>query len=126
VFGNSLAPEEITKLLGCQPTEAQRKGDIIPDKQYRRVAPEGSWLLRSGLPKTTSVDEQVVALLAKLTDDVVVWERLTSEFRVDLFCGLFLDEINRVFSLSPHAMQMMSARGIGICFDVYGLAKVRR
>lgn len=30
VFGDDLDPVEVTTLLGCQPTEARRRGEVIP------------------------------------------------------------------------------------------------
>ncbi len=50
-FGDTLVPEELTQLLGCQPTEARRKGDVIPDKRYHRVASTGTWRLEGAQPE---------------------------------------------------------------------------
>jgi hypothetical protein len=118
-FGESLMPEELTRLLGCQPTEARRKGDIIPDKRYHRVASTGTWRLAGTEPETTEIEEQIAALLAAVTSDLEIWRRLTSEFDADIFCGVFLDDCNRGFSLSSHIMQLLSERGIEVCFDIY-------
>ena len=118
-FGDSLVPEELTRLLGCQPTEARRKGDVIPDKHYHRVASTGSWRLAGSKPETTDIEDQIVALLTPVTSDLQVWQRLTRELDADIFCGLFLDQENRGFFLSPRVTQMLSDRGIGIGFDIY-------
>jgi hypothetical protein len=120
LFGDSLDPDEITRLLGCHLTESRRKGDVIPDKRYHRVASTGSWRLDGALPDTTDIEEQLLGLLAAVTSDLKVWRRLTGEFDVDIFCGLFLDECNRGFSLSPQLSRMLGERGIEVGFDVYG------
>ena len=93
-FGDLLVPEELTQLLGCQPTEAKRKGDVIPDKRYHRVANTGSWLLEGAQPETTDIEEQVSRLLATVTSDLQIWRHLTAQFAADIFCGVFLDESN--------------------------------
>jgi hypothetical protein len=118
--GDALVPEELTRLLGCEPTKARRKGDIIPDKRYHRVAHTGAWLLKGNKPETVDLNEQVLALLASVTDDLEIWRRLTTEFSADVFCGLFLDEGNRGFDLLPEVTRMLGERGITIDFDVYG------
>lgn len=118
-FGDALVPEELTRLLGCQPTQAWRKDDVIPDKRYHRVAKTGSWILEGSLPEAAEIEEQVAALLAKVTGDLAVWQRLSAEFEPDIFCGVFLDDCNRSFGLSPRLMRMLSERGIEIGFDIY-------
>jgi hypothetical protein len=118
-FGDSLVPEELTQLLGCQPTEARCKGDVIPDKRYYRIARTGTWRLEGSQSETADIEDQVLALLAAVTGDLQVWRRLTAQFAADVFCGVFLDEPNRGFSLSPRVMQMLSERGIEIGFDIY-------
>jgi len=119
-FGESLIPEELTRLLGCQPTEGRRKGDVIPDKRYHRVAKTGIWRLNGSGPETADIEEQVVALLTSVTSDLQVWRRLTTEFAADIFCGVFLDDLNRGFILSPRVTQLLAERGIEIGFDIYG------
>lgn len=118
-FGDTLVPEELTQFLGCQPTEARHKGDVIPDERYYRVADTGTWRLEGAQPETTDTDEQVLALLATVTNDLQIWRRLTAQFAADIFCGVFLDESNRGFCLSPRVTQMLGERGIEICFDIY-------
>ena len=118
-FGDSLDPQELTRLLGCQPSSSRRKGDVIPDERYHRVASTGNWLLNGELPKKTEINTQIVTLLAAVTSDLEVWRRLTKEFAADVFCGVFLDDCNRGFFLSTSAIQMLSERGIEINFDIY-------
>jgi hypothetical protein len=118
-FGESLIQEELTQLLGCQPTEARRKGDVIPDKRYHRVA-NTIWRLNGSRPETADIEEQVVALLALVTSDLQVWRRLTAEFAAEIFCGVFLDDLNRGFVLSSRVTQLLAERGIEIGFDIYG------
>ncbi|HSE22384.1 MAG TPA: DUF4279 domain-containing protein, partial [Pyrinomonadaceae bacterium] len=43
VIGDELDPDEISKLLQCEPTSKARKGDIVADdgKGHQRVSPIG-------------------------------------------------------------------------------------
>ena len=118
-FGDSLVPDELTRLLGCQPDAARRKGDPIPNNRHNPIAKTGSWLLDSPLPQTTEINEQLAALFGMLTNDLDVWHRLTKEFKTDVFCGVFLEICNRGFHLSPSTMAMLSQRGLEIGFDIY-------
>jgi len=120
VFGESLAPDIVTEFLGCQPSEARKKGDVIPDSRYHRVARTGSWLLEGGSDGKIEIDQQITELLSSLTDDMQVWHRLSDDFQVDIFCGVFLEEFNRGFELSPHVLQALGERRIKLGFDIYG------
>ena len=121
LFGDSLVPAEVTRLLCCEPTRAFRKGDVEPDKRYHRVASQGSWLLEGALPENAGIEEQVAALLGRLTNDLPVWQRLTTDFRADVFCGVFLEEWSRGFGLSPRLTKMLGERGLEIGFDIFCL-----
>ncbi len=120
LFGDSLIPAEITDLLGCKPTMAHCKGDVLPDRRYHRIAKTGSWILDDDLPGPTEIGEKIVYLLSKVTDDLSVWANLSEKFTVDIFCGLFLDEDNRGFELSVDILKMLSERKITLDFDIYG------
>lgn len=120
LFGDDLIPEEVTRLLGCSPTKVQRKGDVIPDARYHRVARTGSWMLNGGLPKTTEIEQQIVALLESVTNDMEVWRQIVAKYDADIFCGVFLNDSNRGFSLSPTVTSMLADRGLEIGFDIYG------
>ena len=119
LFGHDLEPDEVTRLLGCEPTSSRRKGDVIPDRRYHRVASKGSWLLQGQAESNIELEAQVQALLEMVTDDLNVWHDLANRFQVDIFCGLFLEEINRGFALSPELMKRLADRNIRVEFDIY-------
>jgi len=118
--GDSLVPSVVSQLLGCLPTGARQKGDIIPDKRYHRIAKTGMWLLKGDLPESTEIEEQVGALLLRTTSDLEIWRNLTSTLDVDVFCGIFLESFNRGFALTPQITRMLADRGIKVGFDIYG------
>jgi hypothetical protein len=47
IIGDDLLPEEITLILGCQPTSANVKGRVIPGKKTgrERISRTGGWHL---------------------------------------------------------------------------------
>jgi len=118
-FGDDLDPEEMSLALGCQPTSAFRKGEQIPGR-YRRSANIGSWLLDAPSTDPPDVEEAIKGLLASVSSDLRVWRDLTARFSADVFCGLFLDQVNRGFELSPSLSQELAARNLAVGFDIYG------
>ena len=118
-FDDDLDPEQVTRLLGCQPTHACRKGDLLPSKRYQRIAHTGSWRLQTPKGDERALEEQITSLLDKASDDLAAWEQLSKGARLDVFCGLHLKAWNRGFSLSPGLMRRLAERHLEVDFDIY-------
>ncbi|HEV2548113.1 MAG TPA: DUF4279 domain-containing protein [Stellaceae bacterium] len=121
IIGDALVPDEITHLLGCAPTRAQRKGDIIRGKTTgrERNALTGSWLLETEARDPADLDGQIAGILDRVTEDPDVWARLSQAFRIDFFCGLFMARANEGVALSPSTLAALGSRGIELAFDIY-------
>jgi hypothetical protein len=121
IFGIDLNPEYITQLLGCEPTEAERKGDTISQRGGKiHIARTGSWRLSYGNSDSVRLEIKIEGLLNKLTNDMQIWEQITRDYKVDIFCGLFLDGWNEGYEISPSLMKKMGDRNLKIGFDIYG------
>ena len=118
-IGDNLVPEEISSVLGCTPTRAHRKGDRVPIKDSERVVGFGLWRLDATDTEPEDVDSQVAEILAKLTSNLEVWSALGKQFRVELFCGWFMDEGNQGLSISPGNLIALGVRGIELQLDIY-------
>lgn len=120
IMGDDLDPDEITKLLGGKPVEAHRKGDtIVNSRGLSRTTKSGGWRRRANVSGTADLDGQVREVFAGLTEDTRIWRGLSARYRIDIFCGLFLDGSNEGIELSPETMMMLGSRGIVIGFDIY-------
>lgn len=120
-FGDDLDPAELTRLLAGQPTYAVRKGDIHthPPNQPPRMALNGLWRLSSGCDKGDQLDHQIASILKTLTSDVAVWADLVRRFKVDMFCGVWLDQVNQGLGLTPSTLKLLGERGIKLDLDIY-------
>lgn len=65
------------------------------------------------------LDAQIAELLEGTTEDIGVWRNITSRFKSDIFCGLFLGEWNEGLSISPTTMKVLGERGILLDLDIY-------
>lgn len=118
VLGDSLEPDEVSALLGRPPTRQHRKGDKI-EGRTDAVEPTGAWILDSGLSERVEVEEHIEVLLASLSNDSDEWASLLDRFSASIQCGLFLDQYNEGFELSPRIAQAVAERGLVIAFDIY-------
>jgi hypothetical protein len=119
--GEDLEPEELTDILGAPPSIARRKADRRTLRSGEtHAARQGSWIIEySQEPSPIEIDEQINALLDKLTNETSVWLDLTNRYRARVFCGLFLDNWNEGFSLTESTLKRLSARNLPADFDIY-------
>src|SRR5262245_37335155 len=60
IYGDDLVPEEVTRLLGCTPTRAEQKGQVIRTTSGReRTARTGGWHLIAPDSEPEGLDQQV-------------------------------------------------------------------
>jgi hypothetical protein len=54
-----------------------------------------------------------------LTDDLDVWKGISNRYKCDLFCGLFMNEMNEGVSLNPDVLAILGDRGVVLALDIY-------
>jgi hypothetical protein len=82
IFGDDLDPEELTRLLGHEPSVSELKGQEIVGKTTGniRVARTGSWRLHASRQAPGDLDAQIEELLSKLSSDLSVWRGVSERF----------------------------------------------
>lgn len=132
VFGDALEPDEVSALLGRQPSRSHRKGEGSSSVSKSASSgssteptseptsePTGVWILDSGLSGKAEIEEHVEALLSLVSNDSDEWASLTSRFSASILCSACLDEYNEGFEISPRLAQSLADRGLVIAFDIY-------
>jgi hypothetical protein len=121
IFGDTLVPDGISRVLGAQPTHSHVKGEVrigsTDGRQYTRKT--GAWLLHAADRSPADLDGQITEILGQLTDDLQRWASLAGEFHLDLFCGLFMKSTNDRLDISAKTLMALGSRGIGFAFDIY-------
>lgn len=107
-------------MLHSLPTQAYRKDEqIIGSNGRMRIARTGSWRLHATDSKPQDLNAQIAEILGRLTPDLHIWAHLSSRYRLDLFCGLFLNSSNEGLCLSPQSLRALGERGIELGLDIY-------
>ncbi len=124
-FGDALDPEQVTVALGHPPDAGKRRGELWRPSRRRGevIARTGSWRREVPRREPGDLDGQIVELLAPLTTDMAVWKCLTTSFKADIFCGLFLGSPNEGDEISPQTLLAVGQRNIQLGFDIYGAAE---
>ncbi|WP_458071759.1 DUF4279 domain-containing protein [Rhodanobacter sp. BL-MT-08] len=119
-FGDDLVPENVSASLGATPTESWHKGQEVVSASTGnvRIAKTGSWRLKAARREPEDLEAQVFELLGQLTNDLAVWDSLSS-YKPNLFCGIFMSSGNDGLPLSAKAMLALGQRGIALDLDIY-------
>src|SRR4051812_34174636 len=89
IAGDSLRVAEITRLMGRQPSLSCEKGGPA---EGRGRADTGLWLIRATGDPPERIDAQIMELLRSVDASPETWQRLRSEFKVDVYCRVPLGE----------------------------------
>lgn len=117
IHGDDLDPDEVTSILGRNPTAAHRRGDL--HSKGRGVRRRGAWLLSVRGKSPTSPASLLNDLLDLVTSEPEAWASLLRRFDVGVGFGLLILGWNRGFDL-PHAtLRRLVALGLSVDFDVY-------
>jgi hypothetical protein len=129
-IGDELDPDEISSLLNCKPTRSHRKGDLLRDKTGEpRVNSEtglpiaqrtGCWMLEIENRMPADLNGQIIDILKMLPSDDRLWRGLAKGFKIDFFCGLFMESGNEGLEIAPETLFEMGKRGIKLGLDIYG------
>jgi ribosomal protein L19 len=120
IVGDALIAEKITAQLGAEPTLCYRKGDIRLTRQGQEVVrPTGMWSIDVKDQSPEDLNSQITEVLGYLIHALNIWRTLASKYRIDFFCGLFMEGSNEGVSISSATLASVGERGIEIGLDIY-------
>jgi hypothetical protein len=123
IHADDLDPNEITRVLGVQPDQTQRKGVPLPPRGDRppRVPQIGMWSinLRPEQTPVCDVETAIARVLDQITVPLDVWHQARAGASVRIFVGLSLDDYNRGFGIDPPLLRRAADLGISLDFDIY-------
>lgn len=119
LWGDDLLPDEVTALLGCNPSSARRKGDPMRIPPSHPPSRTGIWSLSTERSEGDALDEQIASILSSLSQELTVWTSLAEKFDMDMFCGIWLDEPGQGLALCPSTLESLGCRRIRLELDIY-------
>ena len=122
ITGDDPEPDEISALMGCGPSRAERRGQVLHVRrggQPQRVVQGGLGRLQADESRPGDLEGQIWQLLKVLPQDPNLWRDLAARFQVLLFCGVFMESWNVGVILSPEVLLASAERGIRLDLDIY-------
>jgi len=117
VYGRDLEPDDVTSILGVQPTHSFRRGFKRGSRSPAK--PHGAWFLevRGGAPDGPGV--QLETLLSKLPQSADVWRQLSARYTVELRMALHFQGWNKGFGFNKLVIERLAALGIDLEFELF-------
>jgi hypothetical protein len=123
ISGDSLVPDELTALLGVQPTLGIRKGETFRASHGEEIeARKGKWFFGGNWRSPPDLDEQISELLLALPSRTELWVELTSRFECWLSIGAYLGDWTGGITLAPATLKLLAERNLAIDLDLYAHA----
>lgn len=121
IGGDDLQPNDITSLMNCEPTKAWRLGETkSPAGRLPEIhAKTGMWILDATKHEPGDLDAQIIEIFSQLPANPSLWNQLNGQYKMDLFCGLFMDEANEGLVISATSLKILGDRGIELQLDLY-------
>jgi hypothetical protein len=123
IAGDSLKPDEISRVLDCSPTLGCVKGQIEPSKGKTIVRETGVWHLDAVEQQPGNLDAHVAELFGQVNNELSAWATLSSEYKIDLFCVYFMGEADEVVQASAETLKVLGDRGIKLGLRIYSPAE---
>jgi hypothetical protein len=114
---NDINITEITSLVGCDPTEAHRKGDIYNPGRKNIIAKIGLWKLDA--PKELDFVMQVKYLLNKTISNKNIWRDLSKIYDIQLRCAIFLHSWTEGFEWGNEIINEIAKRHWKFLLSLY-------
>ena len=125
IMGDDLEPTEVSGMLGCTPTQGERKGDRVvgPKTGHVRIAKSGMWRLEAARHTPENLDAQIEEILSKVSSDPGVWMQLRERYTLEIFSGLFMNAEIEGLTISAKTVRALGDRGIELGLDIYAPTK---
>lgn len=114
-------PEEITKIIGLTPTQTWKKGDQILKTIMKYKA--NGWRLSSPCdPFSSTVEEQVNALLDIIIPHAPVFSKLPRGTYIELSCFMYTYKERPLVGFTAEQVKKLAQIGAAIDLDIYDLS----
>lgn len=114
IYAPDIDLEQVTALVGCAPSEAHRRGEVVGK---RPPAPVGLWSLEA--PTELSFEEKLKYLVEQTTSDRAAWTILGASHTVQIRCALFLHSWTEGFDLPAVLVAEIGLRGWAFTMAAY-------
>jgi Domain of unknown function (DUF4279) len=120
VTADDLDPDQITQLLGRQPTSSHRRGDTFGKRGHTYKF--GQWMFstdRLDFRAGKCLEEAFDDFVRGLPDAPAAWERIAAECEAQVYICVWMRTWNRDYDISAFALGELTRRRLRLHIDTY-------
>jgi hypothetical protein len=118
ISGETLRPDQISALLGLEPSQSGVKGERFSTR-HSAVRRTSFWLLKSPLNDDLPLAEHLEWLLELIEPKLDLIGSLAEKWRVDFFCGFSSENGQGGVTFEPSLLRRLAHLGIPLVLDLY-------
>jgi hypothetical protein len=118
LYGEDLRPNEVTALLGVEPTDSFERG--YRRKPHSRPMHHGGWFFQARGQPPQGPDDLARSVLTRFSVPPETWAAARQRYKVELRVGVHVAAgWNKGFSLTPTTLNLIAMTGAEVGFDLY-------
>jgi len=86
IEGFPMLPEELTKMLECEPSKTRKIGDILVSPKH--PARQNSWEIKSELPESESLENHIEEIINKIRPNIESFIKICNQYQSGLLCAI--------------------------------------
>jgi Domain of unknown function (DUF4279) len=118
ISGDTLRPDQVSALLGLEPTQSGVKGERFSNR-HSVVRRTSFWLLKSPLSESLPLPEHLEWLLNLMEPKLDLIGSLAEKWRVDFFCGFSSENGQGGVTFDPSLLRRLAHLGVPLVLDLY-------
>jgi hypothetical protein len=119
IFSETIAPEEITALMGVPASRAFQKGESISSRTPSILRRQSGWMLNSPLGDTQDLASHLRWLVDIIEPKIDVLRALLPVCKIDLFCGFSSDGGQGGTMLDSALLARLGKLPLDLTLDLY-------
>ena len=118
ISGDTLRPDQITAILGLEPTQSGVKGERFSTR-HSATRRTSFWLLESPLADSLPLTDHLGWLLDLIEPKHDLIGSLGEKWRVEFFCGFSSENGQGGVTFDPSLLHRLAQLGIPLVLDLY-------
>ncbi len=120
ILSDTLSVNEITNILGVDPTRIFEKGSLSSPRNPKSLTRNSSvWIFESKLHESEELEKHVDIILSFVEDHNEQFKTLVSKCEIDIYCGYFSDNGQGSIVFTSKLLKRLAPFSIDVIIDLY-------
>ena len=119
ILGDTLEPDEVSGILGLQPTRSGRRGERMSPSSSKTLLRKSVWILQTPLSDQAPLQDHLEWLLDTLEPKRDAIGEFTKQYETDFFCGFSSENGQGGCTFESSLLARLANLGVPLVLDLY-------